>query len=363
MAVRFVTADGDLYLRTTSLPNADSFSACGFSVVNNFSNFAVQFELQSTTGPRWHALESSDSAGTNLFEYNDDSGTPTHVTIGTMTTGTPFFWGVTKNGSTVHCFYRNLTTNVVTQTNTTGGTGMTPSSIDLGGSNGYTSETIDGRISGVRVWAAVLSDAEMIQEAFTLRPRRLANLHGWWPMLAAVESDCRIDWSGNGRTWSVTNTPAQEQGAPIPWGAGPRLQGIGIGVTLVHVAPNDDISVGTWTPSTGGTLFGTIDETVAADGDYDVNVNSAGGVFEVALTGLRDPTASTNHSVSYRISGESGSLVVSLRQGTDTEIASWTHDAPLPASPTTYVQTLTGGQADSITDYADLRLRFQAALP
>ncbi len=220
MAVRFVTADGDLYLRTASLPNADSFSACGFSVVNNFGDFSIHFELQASAGSRWHSIESSDAASQNILEYNDSNATPTHTAIGTMTVGTPFFWGITKSSATVHCFFRPFTTATVTQTNITSAeTGMTAASMTVGGSNGFATETMDDRVNGVRVWDAVLSDAEMIQEAFSLKPIRLTNLHGWWPMIAAVESDCRIDWSGNGKTWSINATPVQEQGAPVPWGA------------------------------------------------------------------------------------------------------------------------------------------------
>jgi hypothetical protein len=53
--------------------------------------------------------------------------------------------------------------------------------------------------------------------------------------------------------------------------------------------------------------------------------------------------------------GTSG-IQVSLMQGA-TVIATWTHD-PAPVSWTTYSQTLSGAEADSITDYSALRFRF-----
>jgi hypothetical protein len=120
-------------------------------------------------------------------------------------------------------------------------------------------------------------------------------------------------------------------------------------------APTSTISSGSWTPSTGATLYGTIDEAVADDADYDVDT-SAGSTMEVKFATLTDPAVSTGHVVRYRISGESGTLTVSLRQGASTEIAAWAHTPP-PATPTTFNQTLSGAQADSITDYTDLRLR------
>jgi hypothetical protein len=122
-----------------------------------------------------------------------------------------------------------------------------------------------------------------------------------------------------------------------------------------NAAPTSTISSGSWTPSTGATLYGTIDEASADDADYDVDT-SAGSTMEVKFAGLTDPASSTGHIVRYRISGESGTLTVSLRQGASTEIAAWAHTPP-PSTPTTFNQTLSGAQADSITDYTDLRLR------
>jgi hypothetical protein len=124
-------------------------------------------------------------------------------------------------------------------------------------------------------------------------------------------------------------------------------------------APTSDISAGGWNPSTGGTLYGTIDETTADDADYDIDMSS-GSTMEVKFAGLTDPASSTGHIVRYRVKGATGSLVVSLRQGAGTEIASWTHN-PAPSSATTYEQTLTSGQANAITDYSDLRLRVVSA--
>jgi hypothetical protein len=100
-----------------------------------------------------------------------------------------------------------------------------------------------------------------------------------------------------------------------------------------------------------------LDETTADDADLIYTVTSS-SECEVQFGSIPDPAVSTDHIVRYRIKGDGTSgVTVALRQGSSTEITSWTHD-PAPSSWTTYEQTLTGGQADSITDYADLRLRF-----
>ena len=127
-------------------------------------------------------------------------------------------------------------------------------------------------------------------------------------------------------------------------------------VAAQFARPTADSSTGTWTASTGSDLFAMLDETTADDGDYIIT--SGTSTCEVALTSLSDPASSADHIVRYRISATSGGITVRLRQGTTT-IATWTH-ATAPTSLTTYTQTLTGGEADSITDYTALKLQFEA---
>jgi len=120
--------------------------------------------------------------------------------------------------------------------------------------------------------------------------------------------------------------------------------------------PASDVSAGAWLPSTGGSLFGTIDESSASDADYDYTESES--AFEVALSTGTDPSLSTGHIVRYRAAGDGAlDLVVTLKQGT-TQIAQWTETAA-SASFTDYSHTLSGGEADAITDYTALRLHFE----
>lgn len=126
-------------------------------------------------------------------------------------------------------------------------------------------------------------------------------------------------------------------------------------VTAQYARPTSDTSTGTWTASSG-TLASCLDETTASDADYITTVSAS--TCEVALGSITDPAVSTGHVVRYRISADSGGIIVRLKQG-GTTIATWTH-ATAPTSLTTYAQTLTGGEADSITNYAALSLQFEA---
>ena len=127
-------------------------------------------------------------------------------------------------------------------------------------------------------------------------------------------------------------------------------------VTAQFARPTSDVSAGGWTASTGSDLFAMLDESSANDSDYITTTSAS--VCEVALGSLNDPAVSTGHIVRYRISATGGGIIVRLREGTTT-IASWTHD-PAPASLTTYAQTLSGGETDSITNYGALKLQFEA---
>jgi hypothetical protein len=117
-----------------------------------------------------------------------------------------------------------------------------------------------------------------------------------------------------------------------------------------------------WTPVPA---FAQIDEVTADDGDFVQSPPAPNNaVLEVGLTPGSDPLLSTGHVVTYRIrknqpGGAQINITVSLMQGATT-IASWTH-TNLGSEWQTFTQTLTGSQADTITDYAGLSLRASAA--
>jgi hypothetical protein len=111
-------------------------------------------------------------------------------------------------------------------------------------------------------------------------------------------------------------------------------------------------------------LFDKIDESTASDADLIVSAtNPVNDTCEVGLNAATDPVSSVNHVLSYRYkksanAGRQIDLVVRLMQGS-TIIVSFTHTA-IGNTIVQADQTLTGGQADSITNYGDLRIRFVA---
>lgn len=119
--------------------------------------------------------------------------------------------------------------------------------------------------------------------------------------------------------------------------------------------PSADITDGGWLPSEGGAEL----SVMLADNDGDKYIYAREPTTcEVRLPPLIDPVSSTGHAVRCRmwVDGGTRNVKVFLMQGA-TERASWTQEVTTTA--TDYTFTLTGTQADSITDYAALRLKFE----
>jgi hypothetical protein len=122
-----------------------------------------------------------------------------------------------------------------------------------------------------------------------------------------------------------------------------------------------------WTDQAAGTvnIYQAIDETSASDADYIKTATPPGAnEYETLLTSVTDPLSSTGHIMRWRRRKQpaSGSaqmnLTVRLLQGT-TQITSQA-DNNLPGTFTDTSYTLSAGEADAITNYADLRKEFVA---
>jgi len=129
----------------------------------------------------------------------------------------------------------------------------------------------------------------------------------------------------------------------------------------VQVArPNADVTDGSWTNESGSAvnLYASIDEAVASDTDYIQSSLSSGDTCEFSLSTLTDPQSASGHTVYIRYKSNSANcgVVVRLIQGT-TIIAERTY-SDIPTEYTNINFTLSESEANSITDYSDLRIRF-----
>lgn len=139
----------------------------------------------------------------------------------------------------------------------------------------------------------------------------------------------------------------------------------------VSVADN----TGVWVDEIGGstTIYDGIDETSPSDADYiESPLAPVTDVVTFGLTtSLEDPVSSTGHTVRWRIAkdaagGATVNLTIELRQGYVSEgtpgtlIATCLSAGVVPDAFTSDSYTLSAGEANAITDYTSLFLRFSA---
>lgn len=140
--------------------------------------------------------------------------------------------------------------------------------------------------------------------------------------------------------------------------------------------PSTDTTIGNWEDELGGTsaIFNSINETSPDDGDFITSeFGPSSSPYVTKLTSVTDPNVSSGHIVRYRArkdpsAGSQIDLTVELRQGYVSEGSQGTliatdSQVDLSSAFTTFTFTLTGLEADAITDYTDLFLRFVADQP
>lgn len=330
----YLNAIGDIAFRDgglgDSIPQADAITAAGWiRIVSDINEACAIFERYgNSAGSIWQGIYIAPS-GTGVRVGNSAGSYSAATEIGVDVWAHVAY---VRNGAT-----HTLFVDAVSAGTSSGAPGAdTTPSFAIGG-NGVTNRC-DAEFAHWRIWEAALTADELAAERISPVPVRTANL---WADYAFENGALTVDSSGNSRTARLNGTVDDGTTEPIF----PQI-----------ARAQSDIAAGAWTPSSGATVAGVIDEAVPSDGDF-ASSNTAADVCTVALAALSDPAASTGHVVRYRISGDGVSgMQVQLLQDT-TVIATWTHD-PAPTTPTTYNQTLSGTQADSITDYSALRLRF-----
>ncbi|MEE9415757.1 MAG: hypothetical protein V3V01_10770 [Acidimicrobiales bacterium] len=136
---------------------------------------------------------------------------------------------------------------------------------------------------------------------------------------------------------------------------------------MVQIArPVSDQAAGAWTPtpSSPTTLFDKIDEAVASDADYiSSEAAPATSAARVNLGAVTDPLTGTGHIVRRRLrkdqaGGAQINAVTRLIEGASTVVASFTNNN-VTETWTTFADSLSVPEADSITNYGDLDLEFE----
>lgn len=127
--------------------------------------------------------------------------------------------------------------------------------------------------------------------------------------------------------------------------------------------PNSDVTTANWAVTGAATHWAALDEVTPSDADFSqigpAPTALGSSPLVVGLSAVTDPMSGSGHIVRWRASKfneEDASGRVLLQQGTTT-IATFATRAL--GAATTFTETLTAAQADAITDYSQLRLRFE----
>jgi len=233
------------------------------------------------------------------------------------------------------------------------------------GRNPHGGEYIDGRVAAIKAWNTALTRIEIRREMSSVPPIRTTNLYGCWPGYPGQHGK---DYSGNQHDFTEVGSPTDEAPPPVVWNnPPPKIWWLGEvgGITFQYLRPSADTSLGSWTDEADGAtnIYTHIDETSPSDADYVQSPNNpSANIYKFKISTGSDPTVHTNHIISYRYRKPDNlgtvNLKVRLVEGTTTR-KEWTHN-DIGTTWTTQEQTLTEGEAATITDYSNLYLELEA---
>lgn len=136
-----------------------------------------------------------------------------------------------------------------------------------------------------------------------------------------------------------------------------------------YARPDADRTDGSWLNSSSNNtnLYSYVDETSVNDSDYIHSIDSSASADTVILdlSSVTDPENAANHTVFYRakvaagMMGGTPDLTIALFQG-GSQIATKT-DSGVTTSFSDDNLNLSTSEANAITDYGDLRIKFTRA--
>ena len=136
------------------------------------------------------------------------------------------------------------------------------SRMEFGAWSSGNNDPFSGRIQYIKIWNTALTAAEIAQEVYTIAPRKLDSLWGWYPTRPGSGERAK-DYSGNGRDWTEGGTLTDDDPPPVSWGGriGRRFRA---GATTYNQAVAGTLtSAGALTRQTGKTLAGTLSSSGA----------------------------------------------------------------------------------------------------
>lgn len=273
--------------------------------------------------------------------------------------------GSAADNSTRLQFYFNGIAKTLTYNGTIPTTVATTATVVTAGAGKGGATPFTGGIAMVGLWNLALSTNEISALALGAPPWmfRRSNLQLYAPLYGVASPE--PDLSGNVNNGTVTGAVLADH-APVGRYVKQRELYSIIDFSQ-YGRPSSDISnIGSWEDSTYGDndniLWDELDEVVPDDNVTAIkskNNPASTDTFEVKFAAVTDPVDSQRHYVRFRARIEKGFRTIThkaqLYQGAVliAESTAFT----LTTSYQTFYYLLTGAEADSITDYSNLRIR------
>lgn len=323
MAVRF-DASGESFTRTLSLGTQTSFSLTMWVKLSvNRAAQTVFWQIDDNGVSPYLTVQALDGTAISLESNSWANASLSH----TLTVGTWCFLGVgVSNDGTLNTAIGNANGTILDTTWARGAGTINANRLVLG-TGGLASQYLNGCIAAVKVWSGVrLSKEELLQEARSYVPKRLADLRAWYPFLRTET----VDYSGLAQTLSGGTGTSTEDGPPVQWGPGRRRRiapaAVPVTGTLNAVLPALDATA-TATVSVSGSfarnlpaLQAAAQATVKARGVLSATLpkltasftaEQPGGILNVVLPALQGSFAATA-SISGTLAGTLPALQASF---------------------------------------------------
>ena len=245
---------GQYLRRTASLPPATAWTLAGWFRVRSVRAAQFQYFIDLDDGNAY-AVVGYEAAGGWDFGTSAGAGSMSGPTTNAWT-----FIACTLAGAGAGNFkvYHGAAGAALT-VGSSAGASFTPTGMYIG--NDFVDEWCNVDIAHVRVWDAVLTQAELEAERYTARPARFANLHLWSPLWSPSDV---ADYSGNGRNWTVGGTLATVDGPPVAWGVQPWVVPYAAAASGVSATLTATLAAATLTGAGAVAATGALASTLAA---------------------------------------------------------------------------------------------------